>query len=252
MNNTEIFTEDTIINKYYYDKEVQGQPLLNNFLGHSIREIGFASYDENTDKYMLYACLNVSRYNITIQDNQPVIISRMDKITSDMKMWTNNTIIKTPVHLTKKGIQHIKNKYISKLYSIGFGILPYEVNREYAVDCLCTEKTGVGKLKIVPISKDGLFPKTGLYPNKNLYPQKEKVVKDFFTNYLKESLVPEKNLYPHKELYPKGSTYKYLIYKFRLYEITEESCVATEYYYNQYKKMNKYGELELIVTYERS
>ena len=122
-NNIEILTENTVTNKYYYINPANEEKSLGDFEGQTIKELGFANYDYDNDCYKLYAFLDVSNYNVRIHGNQSIIISRVDKIESDMNMYSSTDKIKGPIHLTKKGILEMKgmeyDKVIPRLHSIG-------------------------------------------------------------------------------------------------------------------------------------
>ena len=121
--NIEVLSPTSIINKYYYRTPQVGQE-WGSFIGQQILNIGFANYDYVTNKYEIYAFLDVSNYNIIVQDKQPIIISRTDKITSDMNLWTNSSKIKAPYHLSMRGMLNYEGmeyfRSIPKLHSIGF------------------------------------------------------------------------------------------------------------------------------------
>ena len=121
-SNVEILTNSNIVNKYYYRDPVSGYDPLENFKGQTIKQLGFANYDYEAGKYVIYAFLDISKYGIVIQNNQPVAISRVDKISSDMKFWSNNNKLKAPYHLTGRGLIKIENNdyftTIPKLYSL--------------------------------------------------------------------------------------------------------------------------------------
>lgn len=235
-SNIEVLTGSNIVNKYFYKDPVAGMDYLEDFEGQTIKELGFANYDYNSNKYILYAFLDVSKYEITIQNSQPVTISRVDKISSDMKFWANNPKLKAPYHLTTRGlIETIGMEYqttIPKLYSIGFGVLPYSFIEEYLVENLTIQK---GETGIINISNN-------------------------FYNYPKEDLYPRADLYPKEDLYLQTPTANLLIYKFKMYkkvypnpESDDYELEDTEMYYSQFKKFEKseYGKINLSIKYER-
>ena len=233
-NTTEILTENNIINKYYYKDVVVEYPYLEDFKGQQIKEIGFANYDYNLNDYVLYAYIDVSKYNIIVQENQPIIISRTDKISSDMEFWSNNDNLKAPYHLTKKGLlSYLGMEYertLPKLYSVGFGVLPYVFINEYLAENLDIEKNGTGGL----------------------------IINQVFENYQKNDLFPSEKLFPSENLFPKTPTANLLIYKFKMYAETypdpekDPVYVDTGFYYTQYKQLDKYGKIQLSIKYERS
>lgn len=232
--NIEILTASNIINKYYYINSVTEYPSLEEFIGQSIKELGFANWDEGKQDYVMYAYLDVSRYNIVIQENQPIIISRIDKISSDMKFWSNDNKLKAPYHLTGRGLIEVQGmdfiNIYPKLYSVGFGVLPYKFINEYLVENLDIARAGVGEV----------------------------LINDIFENYKKEELYPSESLYPREDLYPKSPTANLLIYKFKMYKETYSNLeeppvyVDTGIYYVQYKEIDKYGKIKLTIKYERS
>lgn len=232
--NIEILAENAITNKYYYKTPLVGQE-WNTYKNMAIIDIGFANYDYELNKYVIYAYLDVSKYNIVVQESQPIVISRIDQITSDMKMWTNSTQIVAPYHLTNKGKLNLKGheyqSIIPKLYSIGFGVLPYTLNKEYIAEELDIQKTGIGEIKInntleVPYKPNAKYFNTDIYFNNNWYFEEP--------------------------------SYSYLIYKFKLYIETypnpEELPVLedTGMFYLQYKENSKNGKINLSIKYERS
>lgn len=232
--NVEVLTNNNIINKYYYTLPLAGFEALESFKGQAIKQIGFGNYDYNLDDYVLYAYLDISKYNIVIQENQPIIINRIDKIISDMNFWSNSNTIKCPYHLTGRGLLEMGGfdyiRVLPKLYSIGFGILPYKYINEYLVEDLEIEKTGTGEITVNGIN----------------------------SNFVKDDLFPRPDLYPSPILYPQTPTANLLIYKFKMYkEVYEDPMLPpvledTGLYYVQYKELDRFGLIEnLKIKYER-
>ena len=232
----EVLTENTIINKYTFTDEdgVELFPSLNEFSGQTIKQIGFGIYDYETSTFTMYAYLDVSKYNIVIQEGQPIVISRIDAIKSDMLFWSNNKKIKAPYHLTVDALHNINDmeyeRIVPKLYSLGFGILPYLYKDEYLVENLDIQKTGTGEITINGIE----------------------------SNFAKDDLFPSPDLYPSPELYPREATANLLIYKFKMYREVYENpelppvLQDTGFYYVQYKELTKFGLINnLKIKYER-
>lgn len=234
LNETkEIITEKTIINKYYYNTVAYGYS-WDEFIGRSIKNIGFGTYNANTLEYTIYAYLDVSDYNIIVQENQPIYISRVDKITSDMEFWSNNQQIKTPLHLSRVGLLDVEgNDFLRiqpKLYSIGFGVLPYAINKEYLVEDLDISTTN----NIVQIN--------------NVLENRYKSD----TRYFATDLLMGTDLKMQQPQYPL-IIYKYKMYKEKYIDPSEPPVWEdTGMYYVQYRKLTKYGKLKLSVRYERS
>lgn len=232
--NIEVLSPIAITNKYYYRTPQVGQE-WDPYVGKPIISIGFANYDYTLNKYIIYAYLDVSNYNIIVQENQPIIISRIDKITSDMKLWGNSSKIKAPYHLSMRGMLNYEGmeyfRTIPKLYSVGFGVLPYTLNKEYLVEDLTIQRENTGIVKIQDVL-EAQYRANTKYFNADIY----------FNN----------------DWYFQEPTYNYMIYKFKLYKETypnpEEDpvWVDTGLFYTQYKKIEKSGKLNLSIKYERS
>lgn len=235
-SNIEVLTGSNIVNKYFYQNPVSGMNYLEDFEGQTIKELGFANWDNTKQSYVLYAFLDVSKYEITIQGSQPVIISRVDKISSDMQFWANNSKLKAPYHLTGRGLIRTAGmeyeSIIPKLYSIGFGVLPYSFVKEYLVEDLTIQNAGNGIINI---------------PN-------------IFYNYIKEDLYPRQDLYPNEDLYPQAPTANLLIYKFKMYKKVYSNPETDNYeledtgmYYTQFRELkdSEYGKFSLRIKYER-
>lgn len=232
--NIEVLSPISIINKYYY-RNPQVMQEWNSYIGKPIISIGFANYNYTLNKYIIYAYLDVSNYNIIVQENQPIIISRIDKITSDMNLWANSSKIKAPYHLSMRGMLNYEGmeyfRTIPKLYSVGFGVLPYTLNKEYLVEDLTIQRENTGIVKIQDVL-EAQYRANTKYFNKDIY----------FNN----------------DWYFQEPTYDYMIYKFKLYKETytnpEEDPVwiDTGLFYTQYKKVEKNGNINLSIKYERS
>lgn len=228
----EILSAQSITNKYYYQKEISGK--IQDYLGSTLKTIGFGTIT-SSGEYILYAYLDVMRYNIMVQENQPLIISRTDTVETDMQFWSSSNLIKAPLHLTKQGARIFQGinltHFIPKLHSVGFGVLPYTLNKEYLVKDLTIEKTETGTLKVQDkITVDYL---KALYFNENLK--------------MSDSLLMQKPSYP------------FLIYKFKIYKRTPGLYPdftpvdeETDKYYTQYTKLTKHSDLALKIKYERS
>lgn len=232
-DNIETISEKSIINKYLYKNAIVEGKELAEFEGQPIKQLGFANYDYIKNEYIVYAYLDISKYNIVIQKGQPVIISRIDKVESDMNFWSNSQNVKGPIHLTGRGLLEYAGMHygrtIPKLYSIGFGYLPYLLEKEYLFDELEIRKGEVGEL----------------------------IIGKQLENYKNNDLLPSDKLYPNSKLYPQKGTANLLVYKFKLYkevyEDPEEPPILkdTGIYYCQYQELKRYGIMNLKIKYER-
>lgn len=211
----ENISSSVIINKYYYKDEFLGEEARwKDFEGQAIKELGFATRNEETGKYTLYAYLNVSEYNIIVQKSQPIVISRIDKIQSDMETWSPSKEIKGPYHLSMRGLLEYSGltyvQTIPKLYSIGFGNSPEVMEKEF----LAKDLTFIKNKNKIDIQESFKV----LYNNKP------------FLNYL---------------------IYKFKLYKI-VYNGLEIQEIDTGMYYHQFLKLKKHGELKLSIEYGRS
>lgn len=232
----EELSNSKIINKYtYMDAYLGDQARWSDFEGMPIKELGFAKRDESTGTYKLYAYLNVENYNVVPQNSQPIVISRIDTIDTDMMLWTNNSdIIRAPYHLTMRGLLAYEGlnyiQTVPRLYSVGFGPLPNLMTKEYLAEDLTIQRSGSGEITIN---------------------------NDLEAYYNGNELYPRPDLYPSPILYPRKATEKYLMYKFKMYEISYPEKLGdpvytdTGFFYIQYKELKKHGVLNLKVKYER-
>lgn len=223
---TEYLSQSSIVNKYYYDDEYILSPKkMLDFEGQPIKEVGFAKYDEMSGQYILYAYLNVENYNLVPQSSQPIIITRIDKIESDMNLIVNNSTLKTPYHLSRDGILvGTEAVLVSELYSVGFGPTPNIITKEYLTNDL-------------NISIEG-----GQINFNN----------DFQAYYNSGTLFAREDLWASNDLYAKKATETYLIYKFKIYREEGPLYEDTGMFYIQYKRLRKQGILNLNILYERS
>lgn len=151
-----------------------------------------------------------------------------------MNLWGNSSKIKAPYHLSMRGMLNYEGmeyfRTIPKLYSVGFGVLPYTLNKEYLTEDLIIQRGNTGMVEIQDILEAQYRPNTK-YFNTDIC----------FDNW-----------------YFEEPTYNYMIYKFKLYKETysnpEEDPVwiDTGLFYTQYKKVKKNGNIKLSVKYERS
>lgn len=110
-------TEQAIINTYQFTFDAKR---LKNYIGKKIYEIGFGLYDEDAVK--LYAYLDVSNYDLKVQDLQDIVITRVDKVETDAIFYSNYANVKEPLHLMLNGKYNKAGDYWyhSHLDSIGY------------------------------------------------------------------------------------------------------------------------------------
>lgn len=256
----EIFNENSVVNKYIFEGDtIEGS--FKNFAGKKITGIGFGDFDYNTTKIKLYAFLDVSKYQLLFQENQQVVISRIDKITTDLKFFSPSSDIKFPLHLTTKGllefIGYEYNTIYSELYSIGTGTLYNQINTEVLVSNLDFKKTGVGVVTIKSAENYAIYPSKTLYPSTTIYPGRTTIrLEKLKITDKGEGLYPSPSLYPSSSNYPKIATDKWVIYKFKLYrkryEGEKEIIEDTGLYYYQSQKTDLTNFIKLEIKYERN
>ena len=230
---------------------------LEKFKGKKIAQIFFASYWIGLNDNPLYvdAILDVSNFNIYIQENQDIYIVRKDMITTDAIFYTNNKEINYPEHLSPIKVLDIFNqgeisyeyeegsyigtkahKAYSQLYSIGFSNSIDKIENEFINGKDFTAVEENNKLKIINIEN----------------------------KYLGRLIYPHINVFPSLNLYPLQEKFKYIVYKYKLfqdyilyYDVIEDNWVRedrdTGLYYLQAKEINlsKNKNVDLILSYDR-
>lgn len=257
----ETYSENTIINDYIYDIALTDYPEISEFTGHQITGIGFGAYDNNTSQFLLYAFLDVSKYQIIVQEGQTITISRKDKIKSDLLFSSPFSTVKYPTHLTMRGILELEgmeyNEIFSQLYSVAFGTLYNKIDtEEIPVEELDFKKEELGIVTLIGAQDYAVYPSKTLFPSLTLFPGRS-------SSELKKLEIPDrgigkypsKSLFPSTSLYPKQVTPKYVIYKFKLYrrkwEDIQEVIEDTGLYYYQAQKIDGTGAIKLEIKYER-
>lgn len=180
-NTIEIYTENMITNNYTFNEKVSGFPDITDFKGHRIVGLGFGTYEYSKTKEKnianIYAYLDVSNYNIYIQDEQNLIISRKDKITTDLEFYSDFEDVKYPTHLTTRGTLEVNgneyNTIYSQLYSIGLGTLKHIPEKEITVDNFDIIRDGVGIVRIRNAKDYAIYPSSTVYPSAEIYPRKK-------------------------------------------------------------------------------
>lgn len=245
VNKYVCYTEDNYI--YDYTKRTASGVKLSDYNGEKIYWLGF-SYTFAYQKDVL-AVLNVSNYDIYIQDSEEIRITRIDEISTDAVFTSLSDKILAPIHLYPNGIagilpkqeiwddRHengitIYNNSYSKLVSYGFGNtvntieIEHEINNNYEVN-------------------DNVFSIKNIWSPKGLYPSND--------------------LYPSDELFPDDPPFDYLILRFKLFQKVAEDDATYEDIINDRKiiekftgaeylqaiPLNKRGDIDLNIKYER-
>lgn len=231
-----------------YKKNTNTDIQISDYYGKKITAIGFNSYylDSSTDSsfdFEIPVCsiLDTSNYNIYLQENQNLTITRKDIITTDALFYSNNKDkVPGPAHLAPLGIPLSNEEGDTGHYfnDFGYGIL-YSVGLSSYSDYIDKEFI---------IGQDIEVEENGTELN----------IKGL-ENYLAtdNSLFPSNNIYPSAGLYPIKTNYKYVILKYKTWQMvdsedgTTEILVDTGYYYYQAFPIDKFGELDLKIKYER-
>jgi len=233
-----------------YEKDTSENNYIKNYYGKKITAIGFATTwvpSSEAKKNKVCAVLDTSNYNIYLQSNQELVITRKDTISSDALFYCNNKKIKGPIHLCPIGgeplLQHgiingIKvNPTDGILYSVGLSPSSTRIEKEFII----------GKdIQIEQIDN-------------------KLIIKDVNNCFCRESeyvLHPSNYLYPNENVFPLQSKYKYVVFKYKIwqdiisFEFNSEEIVYTPtdtgICYYQAIEISKNGLLNLEIKYERS
>ena len=244
---------------YDYNKKKGGNLPFEDYYGKKIVAIGFSSYFASfTNKNKVCAILDTSNYNIYMQANQKLECTRKDTISTDALFWSSDDRIKAPVHLSPYGgepllyqdpypgfreedkkIFNARSAMPTKgvLYSIGLSSYIDYIDKEFVIGKDVIAVQNGTELSIQSINNDFNFEKE-LHPNNLIY--------------------PSANLYPIK------SNYKYVIFKYKVYQEIEKGVYGedntldfeyiqtdTKSYYYQAIPIDKFGETNFKIKYER-
>lgn len=233
-DNSDYKGTNKIITKYLYELnfEEQTQP----FVGQKIFSIGFAktikepSLPDGSDAdFELYAILDVSNYNLYVQDIQEFVVERVDTTTTDM-VFSSDTE-KFPIHLSPRG-----NTYFDEYEETG--------GREIAI----LNRIGKGYNSSFPTI---LIPKTNF--NITVNENEINITGLFIEENTGETIFPSDTLYPSETLYPQKSQMNWIFYEFSVYKFidTVTGYQDTGRTYYEAKKINMSGDLGLKIKYER-
>lgn len=250
-------SKNSIINKYTCDSEVAyiwdyskqtAQNIkLKDYEGNKIYLLGF-SYGWAPDNDIL-AVLDVSNYDIYIQEGEELQITRIDEISSNAIFTSLHEKIICPIHLLPLGIDgiipeqkliaqdgfnyiNIYNNAYAKLTNFGFGNTPENIDLEYDIE---------GNYEV----NENVFSIKNIWSPKGLYPSND--------------------LYPSEDLYPDLEPFNYLILKFKLFQKVAEDDATYEDVINDRKIVEKFtgaaylqaipldkrGSVDLNIKYER-
>lgn len=197
-----------------------------------------------------YTCsiLNTSNYNISLEASQEFVLTRRDTISTDADFWSNDSRIKGPIHLTVDGGPSLlyQDPFVTpqptyaQLYSIGLSSYKDYMDKEYVIG-----------QEIEVVNNGTSISLSGL------------------ENVLSNDLIyPNEQLHPSNSIYPLKANYKYVIYKYKLFQEIysrnpsyveggdEDEFIMTwtdtGAYYYQAMPLNLEGNIDLKIKYERS
>lgn len=237
------YTEDNYI--YDYNKKTAQNIKISDYNGKKIHWLGFSATFSYAVKTL--AVLDVSNYDIYIQDGEEIRITRIDEISTDAIFTSLHEKIKAPVHLYPNNIPGllpaqtftngdlsttIYNNSYAKLTNFGFGNTPENIELEYDID---------GNYEV----NENVFSIKNIWSPKGLYPSND--------------------LYPSEDLYPDLKSFNYLILKFKLFQKVAEDDATYEDVINDRKlvikdtgaqylqaiPLEKRGNVDLKIKYER-
>lgn len=226
-------------NSFLYDyTKKQGDCLISNYYGKKITTIGFNVYWTHT--MTVCAILDVSNYNLYLQEGQEFSITRKDVISTDIEFYSPTDKITYPVHMAPA---NIKNLYLPTLKS-------YEYWDTVAYPILYSIGYGNDKIKIMEehvIENDEAFLKA---ENNKLYINNIKIYESVSNIFLPRFL----------PFCATRSNYKYIILKYkiyqRLYNNSGDDITSTDvdsgYYYQCVMPITEYGQKSIVISYERS
>ena len=221
---------------------------IKDYFGKKITAIGFNTLDG--DNLPICAILDTSNYNIYLQSNQELSISRRDIIEPDALFFSNDrNKVPAPAHLMPYGLPQIINQpdiYEDEiiphsfydnaygiLYSLGLSFTKDEIDREFII----------GKdIEAINNETELIIKEIENYPlgNNPLFCVMSK-------------------LYPSPRLYPVKTNYKYIVLKYKVWQDvhsgTYNNLIVTNtdtgYYYYQAFPIDKFGKSNIKIRYER-
>lgn len=234
-----------------YDKNTAEDIKIDNYWGRKVAMLGFNGYwtSYNASSFPVCAILDVSNMNIYLQENQKFSVTRRDIITTDLIFKSSDiNKIPCPIHISPLDNKAViapnvlwndehnaaingEDKSYGILYSLGLSYNDSEIDKEFIVGKDVQINTNNNELTISNITEE-------------------------FTKYL---YYPSSNKYPNNLLYPTKENYKYVIFKYKVwqnilsgtYENPVNTMKDTGFYYLQSMPLDKFGKLNFKIKYER-
>lgn len=217
---------------------------LSDYYNKKVTAIGFSGSGENQDKVL--AIIDVSNYNIYLQENEVLTVTRKDTVKSDSLFWSNdNEKVPGAFHLAPFGGEQVINQptiYNSNrsawhsFYDYAYGIIHSvgvsnridKIEKEYVIGTDIQMEQDGGNLLIKNIQNNSSVART------------------FLSRFL--------------PFYPTRSDYKYYIIKYKVWQKVHsgtynnviETNTETKYFYHVAVPINgRTGNIDLKISYER-
>ena len=250
INSNKITTSSVFASESGYIKDISTGHVssLSNYIGEKICTLGFRNSSTDLNNYVS-AVLDVSNYDIYIQEGEEITITRVDTNSTDT-IFTN--ISNEDVYDKLKGPVHLCPNRSCE------GILP---------EVILTSSNGTIQKKIKRDAEARLVS-YGLSNTTNNIELEYDINNNYIINnnifsinniWLPAGLYPSSTLYPSPHLFPDKPKFKYLILKFKLYQKipvgTYESYIEEEQFtgaqYLQAIEIQNRGNVNLNIKYER-
>ena len=231
-------------NSFLFDySDLESNRLISNYYGKKITAIGFNSdWTPTVGGQFTGVCaiVDVSNYNLYLQEGQEFSVTRKDVISTDIEFHSPFNEVKYPVHLAPANIQ---NLYLPKLES-------YEYWDTVAYPILYSVGYGNDKIEMMEehvIENDEAFLKA---ENNKLYINNIKIYESVSNIFLPQFL----------PFCATRSNYKYIILKYKIYQRLNNNSgsdiitttIDSGYYYQCVMPITEYGQKSIVISYERS
>ena len=232
-----------VFKNYASENELFPKVDWNQYVGKKITGIGFGTGDVLGE---IHAFLDTSNYDLVVQENQNIIITRVDRLQTNANFFGVN--INFPLHLSPNyfiNTQNNNRRYKVALKNVGFGVTAQDFDVWYSENEFTVTKDNTSV--IITTQYTTIAPRMGLYPSSSLYPS------DMLYPEQIEGLYPKNDLYPSDTLCPESIPFRYILYRFVVQELKdiEAGYEDTNMSYIQSYPLTKYGNLKYLLKYER-
>jgi len=175
-NNDDVKSPNLITTQYLYSSNYIEQ--IQPYVGQKILSIGFGQFivepspEGEYEEIELYAIVDVSNYNLYVQDNQEFMIQRVDEIITDLDFSSDTETF--PVNLSPRGNNYFdKEEEVgvieqAKLISVGTGYTNNSTDNLIPIEeldvTLADNEINIEGLSIEEYTGEELYPRSRLYP----------------------------------------------------------------------------------------